>query len=145
MIAFADASAAVKLYADEDDAAVVREMQGLVVAGLTRVEVPAALWRKQRIGDLTVEQAAVLVEDFEADWFGTRSEPPRFVALTTTAGILDDAARLCSVHGLRAYDAVQLASALAAREAVPACSAIAVFDRSLRTAASREGLTVIPD
>lgn len=116
----------------------------MAVAQVARVEVPAALWRKQRIGELGAEAAAVLTAEFEADYFGTDNEPPRFVTVATTARILDEAARLCATHGLRAYDAVQLASALATRAVDPGCGTIAVFDSSLRAAAAAEGFELVP-
>src|SRR5436189_114424 len=81
----------------------------------------AALWRKHRLGELTASDARLLTADFEADWFGTDEEPPRFLAIALTAKVLDDAARLCTSHGLRAYGAVQLSSALAARGADETC------------------------
>jgi hypothetical protein len=56
---------------------------------------------------------------FEADYFGTDEEPVMFPVLAATAGILGDAAQLVATHGLRAYDAVQLASARATRREVP--------------------------
>ncbi len=110
------------------------------VAQLARVEVPAALWRKQRMGELSANDARVLTSDFEADYFGTDAEPPRFAAITATGRLLDEAARLCASHGLRAYDAVQLSSALAVRRADESCTAFAAFDRFLRGAAAAEGL-----
>ncbi|MDA8281457.1 MAG: type II toxin-antitoxin system VapC family toxin [Actinomycetota bacterium] len=139
MIAFADASAVVKLYADEHGHHAVRRLRAMAVSQLTRVEVPAALWRKHRMGELGAPEARVLTAAFEADWHGTDDEPPRFSAVTLTQAILDDAAHLCAVHGLRAYDAVQLSSALAARRADPSCSTFAVVDGTLRSAASAEG------
>ena len=53
--------------------------------------------------------------------------------------------RSTAVHGLRAYDAVQLASVLATRSADRSCASYAVFDKSLRAAAALEGFTVLPD
>ena len=49
---FADSSALVKLYADEPGHEQVRQPMHLVVAQLARVEVPSAIWRKQRLGEL---------------------------------------------------------------------------------------------
>jgi len=141
---FADSSALVKLYSDEPGHEHVRELLSVAVAQLARVEVPAALWRKQRLGELSVDDARLLAADFEADYFGADSEPPRFAAVATTAGILDEAARLCAAHGLRAYDAVQLSSALAVRHADDSCTAFAAFDRSLRRAAAAEGFDLVP-
>lgn len=139
-----DSSALVKLYSDEPGHEHVRGLASVAVAQLARVEVPAALWRKQRLGELSADDTGLLAADFEADYFGADSEPPRFAAVATTAGILDDAARLCASHGLRAYDAVQLSSALAVRRADESCTAFAVFDRSLRRAAAAEGFDLVP-
>jgi uncharacterized protein len=141
---FADSSALVKLYADETGHEHVRGLVSLAVAQLARVEVPAALWRKQRMGELSANDARVLTADFEADYFGADSEPPRFAAVAAAGRILDEAAGLCASHGLQAYDAVQLSSALAARRADVGCTALAAFDRSLRTAAAAEGFELVP-
>jgi len=141
---FADSSALVKLYADEAGYEHVRGLVSLVVAQLARVEVPAALWRKQRMGELSASDARLLTADFEADYFGTDSEPPRFAAVAATGRLLDEAARLCASHGLRAYDAVQLSSALAVRRVDGSCRTFAAFDRSLRTAAATEGYQLLP-
>jgi len=77
---FADSSALVKLYADEAGYEQVRGLVSIAVAQLARVEVPAALWRKQRMDELSAGDARLLTADFEADYFGTGSEPPRFAA-----------------------------------------------------------------
>lgn len=143
MSAFVDTSTLVKLYADEEGHGPVRQLDAVVIAQIARVEVPAAFWRKQRIGELSGEEARLLTAEFEADYFGTDDEPPRFVAVRTTAGVLDQAARLCAVHGLRAYDGIQLSSALAARGADSACAQFTAFDRSLRTAAAAEGFSLL--
>lgn len=142
---FADSSALVKLYADEPGADTVRSLPILVVSQLARVEVPAALWRKHRVGELSAPDTGVLVAAFEADYFGTEQDPPRFSAVAVTASILDDAARLAGVHGLRAYDAVQLASACAVDDAVTEGLAFAAFDKTLRAAAAVEGLDLLAD
>lgn len=144
MTVFADSSALVKLYADEPGHESVREHPWFVVAALARVEVPSALWRKLRMGELDAGSVRVLAAAFEADWFGSEGEPPRFIPVSTTADVLDEAARLCGVHGLRAYDAVQLASALVARASEPSCRTIAAFDERLRVAAAAEGLDLLP-
>ena len=144
MSTFADSSALVKLYADEAGYQRVRSMTSTAVAQLARVEVPAALWRKQRMGELSANDARLLTADFEADFFGTDSEQPRFAAVAATERVLDEAARLCASHGLRAYDAVQLSSALAVRRVDGSCRTFAAFDRSLRTAAATEGFQLLP-
>jgi predicted nucleic acid-binding protein len=141
---FADSSALVKLYADETDHKVVRDLDVLVVSCLARVEVPATLWRKHRIGELDSADARLLVTAFEIDYFGTDVQEPRFAVVGLPAQVLDDSARLVAVHGLRGYDAVQLSSALAVRVADPSCGAVACFDRALRDASAAEGFALVP-
>jgi uncharacterized protein len=96
------------------------------------------------MGELSADDARLLTADFEADYFGTDSEPPRFAAVSAAGSLLDEAARLCASHGLRAHDAVQLSSALAVRRVDESCTAFAAFDRSLRTAAAAEGFALLP-
>lgn len=122
----------------------VRSLETIVVSVVARVEVPAAIWRKEREGSLSARDADLLAAAFEADYLGVGDERPVFSAVAVNSDLLDSAAGLVAVHGLRAYDGVQLASALAARDVDPDCSGFACFDGGLRTAASRSGLTLIP-
>ncbi|WP_026874739.1 type II toxin-antitoxin system VapC family toxin [Jiangella gansuensis] len=144
MTAFADSSALVKLYADESGADAVRRLELIVVSELARVEVPAAVWKKHRLGEISAHHAAILVAEFEADYFGTDDEPARFVVITATPQVLDEAARLTARHGLRAYDAVQLACAGATRDAAAERIAFAAFDKALLEAAAAEGHDLLP-
>jgi hypothetical protein len=129
----------VKRYADEPGARLVRAIDVAVVSSLARVEVPAALWRKHRIGELGAADAAALTEAFEWDWYAIGA----FAIVRVSDEILADAARAAAVHALRAYDAVQLATALAARAADRDLSSIACFDEQLAVAASAEGFAVL--
>jgi uncharacterized protein len=144
IVAFADSSALVKLYADEPGAEVVRALSVLTVSQLARVVVPAALWRKHRIGELSDTDTALLVAAFEADFYGADGEPARFPVTDITAAVLDDAAVLVGTHGLRAYDSVQLASARRVHKALDESLVFVAFDKSLRRAAVREGLDLAP-
>jgi uncharacterized protein len=143
MITFAGSSALVTLYADEPDR-FSNELESPLVSQLARVEVPSAVWRKHRMGELSTSDARTLVDAFEADYFGADDHPQRFLVVAVTASVLDDAARMTAGHGLRAYDAVQLASACAARSAGTGCRTFAAFDRALRSAAAAEGFAVLP-
>ena len=143
MKTFADSSALVKLYADEVGHEVVRQLEVLVVSHIARVEVPAALWRKHRMGELTARDTSVLTSEFEADWYGTGDERPRFAAVVPTSSILDRASQFCASHGLRAYDAVQLSCAVAARSADQSCRYFAGFDEALTAAAAAEGFQLV--
>lgn len=144
MSTFADSSALVKLYADESDHELIRSLSDLVVAQITRVEVSAALWRKHRMGELSTDAVRQIADEFELDHYGEDDTPPRFAVIVETIAVLEEAVRLTARHGLRAYDAVQLAAACAARTADPDCRAFAAFDRTLRQAAAVEGFTLVP-
>jgi uncharacterized protein len=134
----------VKLYADEPEHRLVRALDTLVVSALARVEVPSALWRKARTGELEDATASILVSAFESDFHGDPGSDSRFTVLSLTEPVLIAAAREAAHHALRAYDAVQLASALAVREVDPRCGQFACFDVELRRAAGRAGFTLLP-
>lgn len=142
---FADSSALVKLYADESGAGLIRDFPSFVVSALARVEVPAALWRKYRMHEVTAGAVALLVAGFEDDYSGGNMSGTRLTPIAVTGPILDQAARCAGVHQLRAFDATQLASAMAARAADPGCTAFATYDNCLRAAAATEGFRLIPD
>jgi predicted nucleic acid-binding protein len=108
------------------------------------VEVAAALWRKHRTGEIDLDDALLLNRDFAADYAGTPDGPPRFQIVEVTARTIERAAELTGAHGLRAYDAVQLACALAARAVDKHCKTFASFDRDLIRAAVAEGFETLP-
>lgn len=136
MTVFADSSALVKLYADEAGAELVRSIKLYVVSAVARVEVPAAIWRKHRLGELSAADAGVLTSAFEADWYDSLGP---FVPVAAGDGVFATAAALVMTHGLRACDGVQLASAVAARAADPDVNSLLCFDTELSEAAAREG------
>ena len=144
MSTFADSSALVKLYVAEYGHEAVRASAGpLVIASLARVEVPAALWRKARTGELAADDAAILVSAFEFDYHGDDEVASIFAILAVDESMLVGAARQAARHGLRAYDAVQLACATAARSADASIDTLAAFEAQLRTAATAEGFSVL--
>jgi predicted nucleic acid-binding protein len=116
----------------------------IIVSQVARVEVPAALWRKQRTGAIEPQVAQTLGDEFAADYYGDEDAPPRFAVVAVTATILEQAARLTAVHGLRAYDAIQLSTALAARSVDANCDRFASYDEELRRAAAAEGFGLMP-
>lgn len=115
-----------------------------MISALARVEVPAALWRKARTGQLSDTAASTLVGAFELDFHGDHDSDPRFTIIAATEPLLMAAAQEAARNALRAYDAVQLASALAVREVDPRCDRFACFDTELQCAASRAGFTLVP-
>lgn len=110
---------------------------------LSRVEVVAALWRKHRTGDLDRTSVRVLTRALEADWSGADLARWPLVVVRVTDAVLSEAAALVAMHGLRAYDAVQLATASTTRRVDPACDTVACFDRQLRRAAAAEGFDLL--
>jgi uncharacterized protein len=141
---FADSSALVKLYVTEVGHEAVRSAAGpLVIAALARVEVPAAFWGKSRTGALSGSDAALLVSAFEFDYHGDDQAGSIFAVVSLGESMFVAAARQASRHGLRAYEAVQLACAIAARGADPLVDTFAVFDMKLRDAAIAEGFSLL--
>lgn len=144
MSTFADSTALVRLYADESGFEQVRALSALAVAEIARVQIPAALWRKHRIGELSADDAQVLTAAFEADYFGAIGDDPRFAVVRAGADVLNEAARLCARYGLRAEEGIELASAMVTRRADPSCRVLAAFRASLRTSAAAEGFALVP-
>jgi predicted nucleic acid-binding protein len=130
----------VKLYADEDGAEQARAWTGTaVVSALSMTEVLAAIWGKVPRGELSEAQAAVLDRSFLVD-----VRRGRFEVLPVAQNVIARSFECVRRHRLRGADAVQLASALLARDADSAVSTMAVFDQRLRAAASVEGLALLP-
>jgi predicted nucleic acid-binding protein len=112
VILYLETSRLVKLYFDEDGSA---ETRGLVAAAdvtavsiVAYAEARATFARKrieQRIEDDAFKRAR---EDFERDW-------SRTYILEATDRIIRSAGDLAEKHGLRGFDAIHLASALALR------------------------------
>ena len=143
MSVFLDSSALVKRYADEPGAELIRSLGAGVACAIARVEVPAAIWRKHRIGELEAQAAATLVELFEWEWLGDEANGPLFVVVAVTDAVLDGAARDCAPPGGRAYPARPVAAARGPRAAAPEIERFACFDRQLADAAHREGFALV--
>lgn len=142
MTVFLDSSALVKRYADEPQSHLVRDVsEPIIVSDLATVEVPAALWRKCRLSEIPASAAQSLCRRFFADV--SASSPSRSAVLIKAGDeVLSSAINLVARHPLRAYDAVQLASALLASHLMGSCS-FGCFDRRLSTAAAMEGLPLL--
>lgn len=111
---YLDSSALVKRYARETGTTwtigLFRRAAGhrLYVARITWVEVAAALTRKRRGGHLTTSEAARALARLRRDLDG------RLRIVEITPALLTEAVSLAEKHGLRGYDAVQLAALLKA-------------------------------
>jgi len=145
-VLFFDSSALVKRYAKEPGSAWVRGLtkpkaaHTLYIARITAVEITSAITRKLRGGQLSAAQAGASLGHLR------RHLNHRYSILDLTPGLADDAMRLARAHGLKAYDAVQLATALAVRQIYQAAGSTPITlvsaDRELNTAAIAEGLAV---
>lgn len=111
---------------------------------MTRVEVPSALWRKYRQREITKDDLVTLLAAFESDWVRAGDENGSFQIIEVSHGILELAAASLSRHTLRAYDALHLASAMAARDVDDGVTEFACFDHDLREAALAEGFDLVP-
>jgi predicted nucleic acid-binding protein len=109
---FWDSSALVKRYVVETGTSWVQATtrlsarNALIVARITWVEVQSALARRQREGSLSSEQVARAMRAFRYDWNA------QYRVVDLDQSLVELAGQLVSRHTLRAYDAVQVASAL---------------------------------
>jgi uncharacterized protein len=141
MTAYFDASALVKRYVTEQWSAETTELsagaQAVATSLVSRAEVAAAFAKAVRVGILTETQARQAQRTFARDW-------PDLARVPVTEALVARAGALAWDHGLRGYDAVQLASALTYQEAVGSEILMATFDTPLWKAAQREGLNAWP-
>jgi predicted nucleic acid-binding protein len=107
----------------------------LIIVGITLAETVAAITRRGRGGTITPGDAATALADFQLDF--TR----QYVIIEVTAPLVDQAASVARKHGLRGYDAVQLAAALETRALLPALTLLSA-DADLNAAALAEGLAI---
>ena len=107
---------------------------------VTRTEVAAALAKAVREDRVDEDEAQRAHRKFLREW-------PDFGRVPVTDALVERADALAWEHGLRAYDSVQLAAALACEDMVGALGVdvlLATFDRQLRKAAARSGLSTWP-
>lgn len=142
MIAYLDASALVKRHVDERGSRETLEFtaRAEVVATslISRAEVAAALAKAVRAKLLEEDEAREAQRAFAAQW-------PDIARIPVTEALVSRAETLAWDHGLRAYDAVQLASAVLFQESVGTAVRLATFDKQLWDAARRAGLEPWPD
>jgi predicted nucleic acid-binding protein len=142
---FFDTSALVKFYVEESGALWVRsftdaESNIIHVSSLAEVETVSALTRRLNRRDINQTEFEQACDGLQQD-FATQY---RIVALTEA--IIRSAANLARSHGLRAYDAVQLAAALETSRIFSKVEAtqltVISADAELNAAAAAEGLKV---
>jgi uncharacterized protein len=139
MIYFLDASALAKRYLAERGSDRVRSLiqkrKDLAVSRISKVEIAAALSRRARRGELEEDAARGLPQQMDEDL-----QEMRIVELRPP--VLELAAALVWQHPLRAYDALQLGSALRLARATGLAVTFLCSDTDLCRAASEQGLRV---
>lgn len=142
---YLDTSALVKRYVSESGAAwIVRLVDDVdndvYTVRLTGPEMIAAFFRKARTGDVSRADAESAAQNFRADW----QEQYQIVEVTVT--VADGAMNLAEKHGLRGYDSVHLAAALALQEERQALELPPLIfissDQQQLSAAAAEGLAI---
>lgn len=143
---FADTSALAKRYIHETGSAWLRGLLDptvgaeTYVARITAAEMIGAITRRERGGSLSSADAATARAAFRKDLTA------EYQVVEVTEELVDRAMTLAETHGLRGYDAVQLAaalevSALCAASGMPAMVLVAA-DIDLNAAGTAEGLAV---
>jgi uncharacterized protein len=108
---FFDTSALVKRYVHETGSAWVETVtdptagHAMYILEVTAVEVTSAVIRRQRGGTLSALDATTVLTQFRQDL------ATEYQVIAVTPALLSAAVALVETHGLRAYDAMQLAAA----------------------------------
>lgn len=143
---FFDTSAVVKRYALETGSRWVAALtdpaagNSCFIASVTRVELASGLYLKVRTGHISALQAQQATSAFRSEL------RTHFASARIGNAILNRAMRLVALHPLRAYDAIQLATALHLQRGravigLPHLTFLSA-DRVLNQSAAAEGLVV---
>lgn len=140
---YLDASAAVKAYSEEAGADRVEEVlngdAGVYLSRVGIVEVVAAIFGKTRTGEMGYEDAVSAAGEFTDDLDIYR-------IIEVSASTTERAMEIARIHRLRAYDCLQLATAVLLQEqrVIAGLEALTFMssDGELNAAAENEGLMV---
>ncbi len=137
--AYFDTSVLVKRYVEEDGAAQARLLLGrhrLLSSAILPVEALAALGRRRDAGDLTEANHAAILGRLQRD-------RAHWELVDPTRTVLARAEQLAGGQGLRALDALHVASALEFGGSTELRVPFITADRRQREAVERSGLTVV--
>jgi len=141
LITYLDTSALLKQYIQESGSEDVIKMLRVADSHgtnlLTYVEMASAITRAVRLELIQPDEAQATWKDFLVDW-------ELLVRLDISGQITKQAATLAWEYGLRGYDAVHFASALAWQDAIDMPVTLATYDRDLWVAAQKAGMDVWP-
>jgi uncharacterized protein len=142
VIVYVDASALVKRYVTEPGSkeviALTVSAVAVATAVISRAEVAAAFARAVRVHVLDNDGGRRAQRRFLREW-------PDLVRVPITEALAARAEGLAWDHGLRGYDAVDLAAALTWKDSIGQDVVVATFDRELWEAAPRAGLLAWPE
>ena len=142
---YLDASALVKRYVRETGSSWVASLAGartghqVHVAAVTGVELASAITRRRRSGSISVDLATASLEQIRRDLANV------YLVVDISSRLIGDAMSLAETHGLRGYDAIQLAAALQVRARCERLAIALTFvsaDKELNAAARAEDLAV---
>jgi predicted nucleic acid-binding protein len=143
---YGDSSALAKRYIREAGSGWKRSLTDpaagnrIYTAQVTGVEIVAAVARRVRTGSMTASDATSAITTLRHQFRA------RFRIVPLTDDVVERAMDIAEHHGLRGYDAIQLACALTAQGELTISGAEPIrflsADADLNTAAGAEGLTV---
>lgn len=140
MILFCDTSTLAKLYLHEVHSEAIRQIAtdstAIAVSRITWVEMLSALARRERERSVDARALELARGRLSEDW-------PDFIKVDVGQAVLNTAGTFAGAFALRAYDSVQLASALTLSAAVEGVG-FSSFDLRLNRAAQTLGLLLVP-
>jgi predicted nucleic acid-binding protein len=139
-VTYLDTSALVKRFVSEAGSPKVQRLltrgEPIASATIAYAELYSGLTRRRREGGLSPAQYRLACRRVERDWMA-------LVKVELGAEILSSARGLIQRHGLRAYDAIHLASALGLQAAVNEPVTFVAADQRLLQAAAGERLATV--
>ncbi len=142
MIVYLDTSAFLKLYLEESNSAMVRDVidQSTAVCThlITYAEMRAALGQAHRLNRIPPEAFSAFAERFEDDWLSLRT-------VTVDMPLVRRAGGLAERFGLRGFDSVHLAAAekISQVDMLAGSFVLAAFDKALCAAAETLGIETL--
>jgi uncharacterized protein len=140
VIIYFDTSALMKLFVAEAHSEGLRQTADqavqVFVSQLAWVEMCAGLALKQRTGKIAAEIGTQALSGLRQEWL-------RYGKLAVNEDITQAAGQLASRFALRAYDAVQLASAQRVHQEAGDSMLFCCFDKALNAAAAGLGMRIL--
>jgi predicted nucleic acid-binding protein len=143
---FLDSSALLKRYVNEAGTAWVQSLfdptlgHHLAIATISGAEIVAAVTRRTRSGGISATDSSKVIQQFKADF------QTEFDLVDISVVVVQLAMELANRHGLRGYDAVQLAAAstldTGSRSRSLGGATLVSSDLELNTAAVAHGISV---